>query len=122
MLQCAKCHPAGPVAASGGVVNVGELAPSLLLARDRLRHDFVPDWIKDPQSFVPGTKMPANFVKRRDGTYDSPLANAIEAPMFASQKAEMLRHFGSEAELKEFLADADNVTTALRDHIWWNLR
>lgn len=122
MLQCAKCHPAGPEAAAGGVANVGELAPSLLLARDRLRHDWVPGWIKDPQSWVPGTKMPANFVHRTDGSYDSPLANAIEAPMFADQKNQMLRQFGSEEELKAFLADADNVTTALRDHIWWNLR
>jgi hypothetical protein len=30
----------------------------------------------------------------------------------------MLQYFSSEAELKAYLADADKVTTALRDHIW----
>ncbi|MDX1503320.1 MAG: c-type cytochrome [Thermoanaerobaculia bacterium] len=122
MLQCAKCHPAGPAAAAGGVVSAGELAPSLLLARERLRHDWVPGWIKDPQSFIPGTKMPANFVQKRDGTWESPIAAAIDAPMFSAQKRSMLRHFESDEGLKEFLADPDRVTVALRDHIWWNLR
>ncbi len=121
MLQCAKCHPAGPQAAGAAGVSSAELAPSLLLARDRLRHDWVPDWIKDPQSWVRGTNMPANFQKLADGSYQSPLANAIDAPMFAAQKAEMMRHFTSDAELKEFLADTDQVAVALRDHIWWNL-
>lgn len=121
MLQCAKCHPAGPQAANASGVSSAELAPSLLLARARLRHDWVPDWIKDPQSWVTGTNMPANFQKMKDGTYQSPLANAIDAPMFSSQKAEMRRYFESDQELKEFLSDTDRVTVALRDHIWWNL-
>jgi cytochrome c2 len=121
MLQCTKCHPAGPQTDDGGAVSVGELAPSLLLAKDRLRHDWVADWIKDPQSFVPGTKMPANFPKRDDGTYSSPLLFALDAPMFASQKRAMMEHFDSEEELKSYLGDADYVTKVLRDHIWWNL-
>lgn len=120
MFQCAKCHPAGPQP-EGGAVSAGELAPSLLLARERLRHDWVADWIKDPQSWVPGTKMPANFTRLESGEYASPLANAIDAPMFSGQKKSMMKHFGSEEELKEFLADTDEVTRALRDHIFWNL-
>ncbi len=121
MLQCAKCHPAGPQADGGGNVSAGELAPSLLLARDRLRHDWVAAWIKDPQSFVPGTKMPANFPKADDGTYSSPLLFALDAPMFASQKKAMLRYFDTEDDLKTHLADVDYVTKVLRDHLWWNL-
>jgi hypothetical protein len=120
MLQCAKCHPAGPPE-PGGVVSAGELAPSLLLAKDRLRHDWVPSWILDPQSWIPGTNMPANFPAAADGTFSSPMGQAIDAPMFSSQKSRMMSVFGSEAELKEFLADPDLVTAALRDHIWWNL-
>ena len=81
----------------------------------------VPGWIKDPQSWIPGTNMPQNFAKADDGTFSSPLANAIDAPMFSAQKQRMMTQFGSEAELREFLADADKVTTALRDHIWWGL-
>ena len=102
-------------------VSASELAPSLLLAPGRLRHDWVAEWIKDPQSFVRGTNMPANFAKMKDGSYQSPLAQALEAPMFSSQKREMMRHFDSEEALKAFLADPDQVVVALRDHIWWNL-
>lgn len=121
MLQCAKCHPAGPVAAGAGVTSAGELAPSLLLAPGRLRHDWVPSWIVDPQSWVPGTQMPDNFPNNADGTYQSPIAQAIAAPMFAEQRARLMTVFDSEEELEAYLTDALKVTEALRDHIWWNL-
>jgi cytochrome c2 len=120
MFQCAKCHPSGPQAASEGV-SAGELAPSLLLARERLRHDWVAHWIQDPQSWIPGTKMPANFPKSATGEYSSPLAMAIDAPMFKDQKQRVAVHFDTEEELKSHLADAEYVTQVLRDHIWWNL-
>jgi hypothetical protein len=119
MLQCAKCHPSGEAAAG---VSAGELAPSLLLAGERLRHDWVPGWIKDQQSWIPGTNMPQNFAKAEDGTFSSPLAGAIDAPMFSAQKDRMMTVFDSEEELHAFLADPDRVTAALRDHIWWGLR
>jgi hypothetical protein len=102
-------------------VGSGELAPSLLMARERLRHDWVPHWIVDPQSWIAGTKMPANFSQLETGEYVSPLGSAIDAPMFADQKRRMMDHFGSEEELKTLLADADYVSSVLRDHIWWNL-
>jgi len=120
MFQCAKCHPSGPQAAVEGV-SAGELAPSLLIAKERLRHDWVPYWIEDPQRWIPGTKMPANFPPAADGTYTSPLAMAIDAPMFKDQKQRIVNHFESEEELKAHLADSDYVTRVLRDHIWWNL-
>jgi cytochrome c2 len=120
MFQCAKCHPAGP-GAETAVVGSGELAPSLLLARERLRHDWVPDWIVDPQSWIAGTKMPANFSQLETGEYVSPLGSAIDAPMFSDQKRRMMGHFDSEEELKTHLSDADYVASVLRDHIWWNL-
>lgn len=116
MLQCARCHPAGESALEG--VSAAELAPSLLMAPDRLRHDFVPHWIMDPQSWIPGTKMPANFQKLDDGSFQSPLVNAIGAAMFADQKREMLRYFDSEEALLDYLGDVERVTAALRDHIW----
>ncbi len=121
MFQCAKCHPAGPQEDLGAGVGAGDLAPSLLLAKQRLRHDWVPDWIRDPQSWIPGSKMPANFPRSPDGGYTSPLAMAIDTPMFAQQKERMMRYFSSDEELKAYLGDADYVTGVLRDHIWWNL-
>ena len=65
--------------------------------------------------------MPANFPPNSDGGYNSPLAMAIDTPMFEQQKERMMRHFSSEAELKAHLSDVDYVTETLRDHIWWNL-
>ena len=103
-------------------MSAAELAPSLLLAGERLRHDWVPGWIKDPQLLIPGTNMPQNFAKLDDGSFSSPMANAIDAPMFSAQKSRMMSVFDSEDELKAFLADTDRVTTALRDHIWWGLQ
>ncbi|HKV09755.1 MAG TPA: c-type cytochrome, partial [Thermoanaerobaculia bacterium] len=117
MLQCAKCHPAGPAAAQATGVSA-DLAPSLLLATSRLRYNWVPDWIKDPQKWVPGTRMPSNFPEAKPGEFTSPLAPAINSPAFAAQKQQMMRYFSSEAELNAYLSDVDKVTVALRDHIW----
>ena len=118
MLQCAKCHPAGPDAIEDSGGAVGELAPSLLLAQGRLRHDWVASWIKDPQRWIPGTKMPTNFPRAADGTFSSPLGIGINQPAYAGEKRRMRRHFDSEEELNAFLADVDAVSEALRDHLW----
>ena len=118
MFQCAKCHPAGAEAAAAQGGMKGDLAPSLLLAHDRLRYDWVPSWIKNPQGWIPGTRMPSNFPETEPGKFMSPIAQAIDAPNYAAQKQKMMQHFSSEAELKAYLADVDKVTTALRDHIW----
>jgi cytochrome c2 len=117
MFQCAKCHPAGADAAKATGVSA-DLAPSLLLAHNRLRYSWVPDWIKDPQKWVPGTRMPSNFPETKPGEFASPVAQAINSPTFAAQKQQMMRYFSSEAELNAYLSDVDKVTAALRDHIW----
>jgi cytochrome c2 len=121
MFQCAKCHPAGPTAAAAAGAGTAELAPSLLLAGDRLRQDWVPEWILDPQSWIPGTRMPSNFQRAADGSYTSPLAGVIDAPMWSAQKRRLMSHFSSEDELREYVGDARKVASAMRDHIWWNL-
>ncbi len=56
--KCMSCHPIGPPPAS---VNVAELAPDLTMARSRLRHDWIVDWLRDPQKLMPGTRMPGFF-------------------------------------------------------------
>lgn len=116
MFQCARCHPAGPVAAGAGATTA-ELAPSLLLAAERLRHDWVPAWVKDPQSWIPGTRMPT-FFRKVEGKYLSEVPLFLASPTYAAQKQQLLPHFSSEAEMNEYLADTDKVTAAIRDHIW----
>ena len=117
MFQCAKCHPAGAAAASA-TASAGDLAPSLLLAQDRLRWDWVPDWIKDPQQWVPGTRMPAFFPETQPNHYTSPVATALASPAYAGYREAIARHFANEQEMNAYLADVDKVTAALRDPIW----
>jgi cytochrome c2 len=117
MFQCAKCHPSGPVAA-GGTTATGDLAPSLLLAGERLRHDWVPSWVKNPQGWIPGTRMPSFFAETKPGEFVSPVAQALASPAYAAQKQQILPYFASEAEMNAYLADTDKVTAAIRDHIW----
>lgn len=115
LMQCARCHPSGPVAA-GAVA--ADLAPSLLLAPERLRHDWIVDWIMDPQRWVPGTRMPTFFAQDRDGNFESPFVTAIDSPTYAAQKGELMQYFETEDELRQYLADVPRLSAALRDHIW----
>jgi cytochrome c2 len=119
VLQCARCHPSGPVVA-GAAASTAELAPSLLLAGDRLRHDWVPSWIKNPQGWIPGTRMPNFFTESPEGSghFVSPYGQMLDAPQYAAQKQQLLPYFASDTELKAYLSDTDKVTAALRDHIW----
>jgi len=56
--KCISCHPVGPPPAG---VAAADLAPDLTMARERLRHDWVARWLRDPQAFTPGTRMPGFF-------------------------------------------------------------
>jgi cytochrome c2 len=58
LLRCMTCHPVGAPSAKA---DRATLAPNFLLARDRLRPDWVAAFIKAPQSLQEGTRMPAFF-------------------------------------------------------------
>jgi mono/diheme cytochrome c family protein len=69
--QCAKCHPSGvivPVSA----VSTTDLAPFLGKARDRLKPEWIVEWLADPAKLQPGTRMPTFFP---DG--ESPLPDVL---------------------------------------------
>jgi cytochrome c2 len=117
MFQCGKCHPSGPVA-PGGSATAGDLAPSLLLASQRLRHDWVPAWVKNPQGWIPGTRMPSFFPETKPGEFMSPVGMAMDSPVYAAQRQQLRPFFSSDEEMKAYLSDVDKVTAALRDHIW----
>lgn len=55
-LQCFRCHVQDGVPPEGQAPD--QWAPDLALAAGRLRYEWVQDWIADPQSIFPGTKMP----------------------------------------------------------------
>ena len=53
-LQCQKCHVLG-VDPEGSAD--GNLAPDLRMVHDRLNPDWLLPWLKNPASFLPGTRM-----------------------------------------------------------------
>ncbi|MEO6323056.1 MAG: c-type cytochrome, partial [Thermoanaerobaculia bacterium] len=122
-MKCFQCHPSSPEGFQKALQEgkqPADLAPILSAAHNRLRYDWINDWIKRPEEWMPGTRMPTNFPKEDDKSpkRSSVLAMAIDSPSYAEFKRQMIAIWGSEAEAKAFVADPDRVTKALRDHIW----
>jgi len=59
---CLKCHATGDAAHDKNAT-----APNFLLAKERLKPDWVERWIIDPQAVSPGTSMPSGLF-RKQGT------------------------------------------------------
>ena len=55
-LQCISCHPSQGERIPEGSDKAGR--PDLALAKERLKPDWLIDWMKDPQTFQRGTAMP----------------------------------------------------------------
>jgi mono/diheme cytochrome c family protein len=58
---CLKCHATGDPAHDAHAT-----APNFLLAKDRLKPDWVERWITDPQAISPGTSMPSGLFRREN--------------------------------------------------------
>jgi cbb3-type cytochrome oxidase cytochrome c subunit len=74
--KCLQCHVLDASSMQG--LTAADLAPDLTLARDRLRRDWIIDWLTDPQKEMPGTRMPSFFYSDGDPLMDEPDAK-IEA-------------------------------------------
>jgi cytochrome c2 len=125
MLRCAQCHSTAPVDPANppvpDVTDTTSLAPNLTLSKLRLRHDWIADWIRRPDEWIPGTRMPTNFPRDPEtGGFTSPLAGAaLDSPQFAGSKAALLPYFGNDPEaLRRTMSDAVALTNYLRDYIW----
>jgi mono/diheme cytochrome c family protein len=118
LLKCKQCHPRSDQEMNAPGVDRASLAPNLQMASTRLRHDWINDWIRRPDEWMPGTRMPTNFPKSEEGKRTSPLAALVDAPAFAADRADFVRLLGGESEVRSFLADPDAVTRALRDYVW----
>jgi mono/diheme cytochrome c family protein len=58
---CLKCHATGDTAHDAHAT-----APNFLLAKERLKPDWVERWITDPQAISPGTSMPSGLFRREN--------------------------------------------------------
>ncbi len=56
--QCVNCHREGPIPPGTDTSN---FAPSFSLLKNRLRYEWLDDWLRDPQKLLPGTRMPNLF-------------------------------------------------------------
>ena len=118
LLRCKQCHPRSEQEMNAPGVDRSSLAPNLQMASRRLRHDWINDWIRRPDEWMPGTRMPTNFPKSDTGQRTSPLAALTEAPAFAKDRAEFAQLLGGDQSAIKFLGDPDAVTRALRDYVW----
>ena len=62
-LQCLQCH-VDPALAPNKAPS--ELAPNLVMAKDRLQPDWIMEWVWYPDTLQPGTKMPSFFYSDGD--------------------------------------------------------
>jgi len=65
---------------------MSELAPDLKLSRDRLDHEWIVEWMKDPNEINPGTRMPGFFPDMQ-----SPLPDVLGGD--AQKQMEALRDY-----------------------------
>jgi mono/diheme cytochrome c family protein len=56
--NCWTCHQQGNIPPKG---DPASYAPDLTMARERLKPEWIRDWLWDPQQIAPGTKMPTFF-------------------------------------------------------------
>jgi mono/diheme cytochrome c family protein len=56
--NCTSCHQQGARKPEG---DASGWAPDFALARQRLRPEWIVNWIKNPQKLYPGTKMPTFY-------------------------------------------------------------
>jgi cytochrome c2 len=61
---CLKCHATGDPSHDKIAT-----APNFLLAKERLKPDWVERWITDPQAVAPGTSMPSGLFKQQDNQW-----------------------------------------------------
>jgi cytochrome c551/c552 len=61
---CLKCHATGDPAHDKIAT-----APNFLLAKERLKPDWVQRWITDPQAVSPGTSMPSGLFKQQNNQW-----------------------------------------------------
>ncbi len=72
--QCAKCHATHP----GEILTKDIIAPNLILAKKRLRPEWMLSWLIDPQKLQPNTKMPNFFSFNEDDDFN-PIYNDLTA-------------------------------------------
>jgi cytochrome c551/c552 len=117
---CLKCHATGDPAHDKTAT-----APNFLLAKERLKPDWVERWIVDPQAISPGTSMPSGLFKRENDrwvfsgptppsfrAYDRDQTKLLVEYIFQLTPEEQRRVAGSMGRAKAAGGNAPSGTTA----------
>jgi len=94
-LQCINCHVVGQLRAGQ---DPSAAAPNLLMAKNRLRPDWIPAWLKNPNSLLEGTRMPS-FWDFSDEAHPTGPSKAFNGD--AQEQVNALRDYLMHLELKE---------------------
>ena len=92
---CINCHFYGEMKPRQDALT---WAPNLVLTKDRLRPEWLIDWFNDPQTVMPGTKMPAPYIP-----VDEPIPDVKE-------------YWGN--EVASFVGDTTGMLYGLIDWMW----
>jgi cytochrome c2 len=84
-LKCQSCHPTSNVIPPGK--SAEDMAPNLQLAHQRLRPDWILQWVADPQKIFPGTRMPLFFPPNDKGIPVSPFPDILGGDVKAQIQA-----------------------------------
>lgn len=89
---CGGCHlaegePLGDVDAVEGLART--LAPDLAVAAQRFRPDMLVDWLMNPASIHPGTRMPAQGIERDEAKDIAAWLRTLEMPTPAAAPARL---------------------------------
>jgi hypothetical protein len=105
IFNCWTCHQQGDIQPKG---DPASWAPDLTMSRERLKPQWIYDWLWDPQQIEPGTKMPTFFGE--DEVY---LPESMAAHLTLPEDVE--------PEDGILLAPTDTVIGVLRDYIIYGL-
>jgi mono/diheme cytochrome c family protein len=79
LLKCQQCHVLGVIPKDQPTAN---LAPDLRMTPERLRPEWILEWLKRPSDILPGTRMPA-FWPDHPKSFYSQLGGSAEAQIIA---------------------------------------
>ena len=82
-LQCERCH----LASAAGTMEASQLAPSFRLSGERLTHEWIVDWLLDPQGITPGTQMPQFWPTDQQGNLLTALPDLLDGDPLAQMRA-----------------------------------
>ncbi len=102
---CQKCHVVGEI--TGGDLGADVVAPNLVMAKDRLRAEWLTHWIADPNALQKGTAMPGFWLS------GNPLELALQDP-----NAQAILGGVSREELEPYLQSRERQIEAVRDYLF----